>query len=95
MHALDLTAILTRIAGLSILAADTTFQTSITTLFGPHGTTIIAAIGLASVVATDVLRVIGSPTGSLLVIHSVSAAEPALQVPNFNDIPPTNPPKAS
>lgn len=64
MHKLDLAALLSRLAGLSILASDATFQSSISTLFGAWGPKILAGLGLTAILATDILRVIGSPTTS-------------------------------
>ncbi len=62
LHKLDLMALLARVAGLSILASDATFQSSIASLAGSYAPKIIAVLGLVSLLATDVLRIIGSPT---------------------------------
>lgn len=64
MHKLDVAAILAQVSGLSILAADTTFQASLVSLFGMNGPKIVAAIGLVAVLASTILRIIGSPSTS-------------------------------
>lgn len=62
MHKLDIVAIISRIAGLSILASDATFASSINAIAGPYGPKIVAILGLVAVVATDIIRVIAVPT---------------------------------
>lgn len=62
MHKLDIAAIVSQIAGLSILAGDATFQSALTSLFGLNGPKITAAIGLVAVMASTILRIIGSPS---------------------------------
>ncbi len=62
MHKLDIAAIITQLAGLSILASDATFQSSLTLLLGTSAPKIVAAIGLISVLASTVLRIVGSPS---------------------------------
>jgi hypothetical protein len=64
MHKADIIAILSRVAGLGILATDATFTSALTTLFGPYGTKIIAVIGLVAIIATDIIRVQSVPTPS-------------------------------
>jgi hypothetical protein len=62
MHKLDILAIVSQVAGLSILASDASFVSSLTTLFGTNGPKIVAAIGLLAVMASTVLRIVGSPS---------------------------------
>jgi hypothetical protein len=62
LHAIDVAAVLARLAGLGILASDVTFQQAIGTLFNGNGAKIVAAIGLVAVIAADILRVIGNPS---------------------------------
>lgn len=64
MHKYDIAAIVSQLAGLSILASDATFQSSLTALFGPNSLKITAGIGLLAVLASTVLRVMGSPSSS-------------------------------
>lgn len=64
MHKLDILAVLTQLAGLGILASDATFQTYLTTLLGPSATKYVAFFGLTSLVASTILRIIGSPSTS-------------------------------
>lgn len=81
MHPIDFYAILTRVAGLGILATDTAFQQTITTLFGEHGTTVIAGIGFISILATDVLRVLANPTQTPTQKIEAALAAPAFTLP--------------
>lgn len=62
IHPADLIAILSRIAGLTAIATDMTFQKSLTTLAGPNATTILAVLGLVGIIATDIIRVTTVPT---------------------------------
>lgn len=62
MHKLDLLSILTQASGLGILATDNAFQGYITTLAGKNAPIIIATVGLVAVLASTVLRIIGSPS---------------------------------
>jgi hypothetical protein len=64
VHKYDIAAIVSQLAGLSLLASDATFQTSLTTLFGTEGPKIVAGIGLISLLASTVLRIIGSPSST-------------------------------
>jgi len=62
IHGIDLLSLLTRLAGLSILASDVTFQQALGTLFNGNGTKIVAAIGLVAVISADILRVVSNPS---------------------------------
>lgn len=64
LHPIDTLALLSQMAGLGILAGDSTFQSSITTLAGPFAPKIIAGLGLLALVASTILRIYGSPTSS-------------------------------
>jgi hypothetical protein len=62
VHKLDILAIISQVAGLSILASDATFQSSLTILFGTNSPKIVACVGLVAVLASTVLRIVGSPS---------------------------------
>jgi hypothetical protein len=62
LHPLDLSAILTTIVGVSALAADSTFQTELTSLLGPQAHKIVAFIGIIGLVSSQLLRTYGAPS---------------------------------
>jgi hypothetical protein len=64
MHKFDILAIITQFAGLTTLASDVTFQSSLSTLFGSASPKILAVIGLLAVLASTVLRIAGSPSST-------------------------------
>jgi len=58
MSKLNVVGILTRIAGLSVLASDVTFTQSINQLMGPDATKIIPVIALASSLAGEIIHIV-------------------------------------
>lgn len=64
MHIKDFTAILARVAGLSILTTDVAFTQAISTLLGAHAPSILAALGLLSTLAADMIRIQAVPAQS-------------------------------
>lgn len=71
IHYKDLLAILSRVAGLSILITDATFVNSVNSLFGKDGAGILAAIGFVTTLAADLLRISGSPSGDFVSVKVV------------------------
>jgi hypothetical protein len=61
-HPVDIAAILTTLVGVSALAADSTFQTELTSLFGAQAHKIVAIIGVLGLVSSQLLRVYGAPS---------------------------------
>jgi hypothetical protein len=62
VHQNDIFALLARVAGLGALAADTTFQSAITSLAGPYAVKILGAMSLLSILAADIIRIQSVPT---------------------------------
>jgi hypothetical protein len=62
MHKFDIAAIISQFAGLSLLASDATFQSDLVIILGSNAPKIVAYIGLVAVLASTVLRVVGSPS---------------------------------
>ena len=62
MHINDISALLARTAGLSLLASDATFSQAINTLLPHYGPQIIASLGLISILSADLIRVLSVPT---------------------------------
>jgi len=84
VHPLDLASILSLIVGLSSIVADSVFQSSLTAIFGSYSPKIVAFLGMAGMVSSQVLRVIGAPSGTVL--------SPQVVVPSPSD---SSPPKAT
>ncbi len=89
-HPLDIASILSLIVGLSSIVADSVFQSSLTALFGSYSPKIVAALGLAGLISSQVLRVIGAPSGTVLttgvVAPSPSDSAPKAPVGSINII---------
>ena len=63
MHKYDVLALLSVLVGVGSLSADTAFGTQLNALFGSHDATIaLSALGLLGIVASQILRVLGSPS---------------------------------
>jgi hypothetical protein len=58
MGKINVAAVLTKIAGLSVLVSDVTFAQALTGLLGPNATKVISGIGLASVIAGELLHIL-------------------------------------
>lgn len=62
MHKFDLASLLACIVGVASLATSAAFAGYVSTLFGPAAPQVIAGIGAAGLIASQVLRIIGSPS---------------------------------
>lgn len=65
-HPLDIASLLSLLVGLSSIALDAAFQSNLTALFGSYSPKIVAGMGLAGLLASQVLRVIGAPSGTVV-----------------------------
>lgn len=92
VSALNIVAVLSKIAGLGALVSDVTFANALTSLFGPSGTKAIAAIGIVSVVAGEILHIIdGQPPDPVAAVPP--PAPIVVVVPTPEPPPPIVPPK--
>lgn len=64
MHSADAKALLSVIVGVGALATDAAFGTDLNALFGAHTSAILAGIGAAGIIASQVLRVLNAPSTS-------------------------------
>jgi hypothetical protein len=62
MHKIDVFTLLSAIVGFASLSADAAFSGQVSLLFGTHGTTVLAVLGLVGTLAAQVLRILGNPT---------------------------------
>lgn len=63
VHKLDLASLCSLIVGIASLVSIPLFSDSLTTLAGPYAKDVLAALALAGLIASQVLRIIGSPSG--------------------------------
>ena len=65
-HPLDIASILSLMVGLSSIALDSAFQSNLTALFGSYSPKIVAGIGMLGLLASQILRIYGAPSGTVL-----------------------------
>ena len=91
MHRNDLLALLSVLIGIGSLATDAAFGAQINTIFGGHaGSIVLASIGAIGVIASQVLRVFGSPSGRSLQTYgqpSYTWTVPAIAQSGFAPVP--------
>lgn len=62
MYKADFAALLTLVAGLGSIVTDSVFKTDINSVFGPHASAVVAYTGLASAIASQVIRIYYNPS---------------------------------
>ncbi|HEV7180150.1 MAG TPA: hypothetical protein VIG51_03915 [Candidatus Baltobacteraceae bacterium] len=64
MHKNDMAAVLTAFVGIGALASDAAFGQYLQLLLGAHAQQILAGLGMVGLLASTILRVLGSPSGT-------------------------------
>lgn len=60
----DIISLCSLVAGIGALAADVGFKSELTSLFGVHTPAVLAGVGLAGTIASQVVRILSVPAGT-------------------------------